>query len=488
MKKIKLKNPLALTLVLVVLILSGIIIFQQVQKDDNYQSSGILHTVNLTENGFSPSEIKINAGDTIKFTTSRSKPFWPASNLHPTHTLYPEFDPKEPIPADKSWSFKFTKEGVWRFHDHLSPFFTGTITVGHVDQKRSADCKNLSNEDQINCWDELMTSVTKTQGIDAGFEKLAQLYDSEPEFAKNCHGFVHKLGEAAYTRFSTKQDFKITTKASYCNFGFYHGFMTTLLAKTGDLKLARQFCDYVDNQLGKQSKDAVFQCFHGIGHGAVGTDDTRLWGNEQAMIQPALKLCNDLFKAQDQLYRCTSGIYNGIANFYLKGDYKLTINKNDPLWVCRDQPKEDQNACFGNMTSVALSLASDDLIKATKYIENITDSDISASTMEYLADDYAGRKVSQGSQESAIPLCLSLQSKFQNPCILGYARGIIEHGKPGQEYVETFKFCGSNKLSAEYKHLCFGETLDYFVNLYSPDKYSDVCKYAKDQYGQECRV
>ena len=47
------------------------------------------HEVTLTENGFSPPEITINKGDTIKFKTSREKTFWPASNLHPTHSIYP---------------------------------------------------------------------------------------------------------------------------------------------------------------------------------------------------------------------------------------------------------------------------------------------------------------------------------------------------------------------------------------------------------------
>lgn len=86
-------------------------------------------TIDLGQYGFSPKEVTIKKGDVIKFTGSRGDYFWPASDLHPTHLLYPEFDPKEPLEASASWSFQFNKVGEWRFHDHLNPLYTGTVTV-----------------------------------------------------------------------------------------------------------------------------------------------------------------------------------------------------------------------------------------------------------------------------------------------------------------------------------------------------------------------
>lgn len=85
--------------------------------------------VTLTEDGFSPSELSIKAGDTVTFVTKNGKRFWPASNLHPSHELYPEFDPLLPVMPEESWSFTFTKVGEWQYHDHLAPYYTGVITV-----------------------------------------------------------------------------------------------------------------------------------------------------------------------------------------------------------------------------------------------------------------------------------------------------------------------------------------------------------------------
>lgn len=83
----------------------------------------------LEEKGFVPSALRIRTGTRVTFTTTTDKFFWPASDLHPSHGIYPAFDPKDPIAATESWEFVFDRVGSWDFHDHLSPYYTGTITV-----------------------------------------------------------------------------------------------------------------------------------------------------------------------------------------------------------------------------------------------------------------------------------------------------------------------------------------------------------------------
>jgi plastocyanin len=137
------KNVLLTTLaVLIVVALGGILLWQQTQTQDMPESKGTTNTpaqmmptgeehfVVLTEDGYMPSEIIIKRGDTITFSTeNKDRPFWPASNVHPTHQIYSEFDPKQPVPSGQTWSFTFDDVGEWRYHDHLAPYFTGIITV-----------------------------------------------------------------------------------------------------------------------------------------------------------------------------------------------------------------------------------------------------------------------------------------------------------------------------------------------------------------------
>ena len=85
--------------------------------------------IKITEDGFSPSEIKIKLGTKVRFVNESKYWHWPASDLHPTHTLYSEFDPKKPFGPGEEWSFTFDKAGDWYFHDHLSPYITGKVSV-----------------------------------------------------------------------------------------------------------------------------------------------------------------------------------------------------------------------------------------------------------------------------------------------------------------------------------------------------------------------
>jgi plastocyanin len=86
-------------------------------------------TIALTETGFEPQDVRIRVGDSVTFVATIGKQFWPASNLHPDHSIYPDFDPKRPLRPDESWTFVFEKAGEWRYHDHLRSYFVGTIYV-----------------------------------------------------------------------------------------------------------------------------------------------------------------------------------------------------------------------------------------------------------------------------------------------------------------------------------------------------------------------
>lgn len=83
----------------------------------------------MTSKGFEPANITVKKGTKVTFVNKDNKSHWPASAPHPTHTIYPQFDPKAGIAAGKSWNFTFDRAGEWKFHDHLLPTFFGSVTV-----------------------------------------------------------------------------------------------------------------------------------------------------------------------------------------------------------------------------------------------------------------------------------------------------------------------------------------------------------------------
>ncbi len=86
-------------------------------------------SIDYTDNGFSPKSITVKVGSTVTWTNSSSGPMWVASNPHPTHTDYPEFDEKSNAANGGTYSFTFTKVGSWGYHNHKDPSKGGTVIV-----------------------------------------------------------------------------------------------------------------------------------------------------------------------------------------------------------------------------------------------------------------------------------------------------------------------------------------------------------------------
>ncbi len=87
------------------------------------------NVVEITDDGFEPSTLTVSSGTTVTFENKSSDDSWPASDVHPTHQLYPGFDSKTSVLAGDSYSFEFTKTGTWGYHNHLEPDEQGTIVV-----------------------------------------------------------------------------------------------------------------------------------------------------------------------------------------------------------------------------------------------------------------------------------------------------------------------------------------------------------------------
>lgn len=87
--------------------------------------------------------VKIKKGDKVTWVNKGNRQVWPASNLHPTHTVYPDsgirkcgtndadriFDACRALKNGESYSFIFEKVGRWKYHDHWSPVITGVVEV-----------------------------------------------------------------------------------------------------------------------------------------------------------------------------------------------------------------------------------------------------------------------------------------------------------------------------------------------------------------------
>ena len=109
--------------------------FPEIEKTDG----AVIRYVN---GSYVPDKVHVSAGSKVTWV-NQDTVFWPASNLHPTHTAYPGsgitkcFDPSpetlfdacEAMERGAEYSFTFYETGEWRFHDHVNSRATGTVIV-----------------------------------------------------------------------------------------------------------------------------------------------------------------------------------------------------------------------------------------------------------------------------------------------------------------------------------------------------------------------
>lgn len=96
-------------------------------------------TITYTDDGFSPDSVTILRGDTVRFVNESSDRMWVGSDIHPTHSLYPEktsgdclgssFDQCRASVNGESWEFTFDKVGEWRYHNHVRASKRGFVIV-----------------------------------------------------------------------------------------------------------------------------------------------------------------------------------------------------------------------------------------------------------------------------------------------------------------------------------------------------------------------
>lgn len=296
--------------------------------------------IKITADGFSPRQVTIEKNSTVIFLNENRVDHWPASDFHPTHSIYPEFDPKKPIIPQSAWELQMNKIGIWKYHDHLYPHRKGVIkVVGESDKQKFAlfdslnkfieqleysilmffsrtkvkdkfinnsntikidDFKKLKAEEQY----EYLEKIIKQFGFQNAWEYIYQ------------HDLAHFLGAKIY-------ESEGLSGLSFCNpsfaFGCYHGFSEAAFASNLDkLDELGKSCQ----QVGHINSGPWASCIHGIGHGVATYFET-------IKLEESLVICDKLLQGANY---CHDGVFMEFALSAPKSLYE--VEKKDPLYPC----------------------------------------------------------------------------------------------------------------------------------------------------------
>ncbi|MEK7659234.1 MAG: hypothetical protein AAB338_01085 [Patescibacteria group bacterium] len=122
--------------VLILSLFAGAVFFFSRDLPKNQQAnfngpkfSSRVYTVFYTSGVFSPTNLQINVGDTVRFLNDSILAIRVVSDPHPAHDDLPGFDSISDIPAQGVFSFTFTKRGIFDYHNEKRIEQKGTIIV-----------------------------------------------------------------------------------------------------------------------------------------------------------------------------------------------------------------------------------------------------------------------------------------------------------------------------------------------------------------------
>lgn len=346
----------------------------------------------MTSWGFSPKKITLTLGQTVIFENNDSAPHWPASDPHPNHKIYHEFDPHRAIPPGESWGLTFNKPGKWFFHDHFNSDFNGLIQVN--DGKTDTVINNLTIKKAFAVlYRRLLagsehgtrTPIAKAQEIfnlcasqspfepclKKQFAALSQKYDFKyvletfrkigdmPKYRFSCHQLAHEISRVFVEKEPLEWHKFLATAPDDCNYGFYHGTIEAYgrLSQTKiDItpEFIRKVCLETFNSSGKNS-----QCVHAFGH--------MLLVSEKGNIRKGLALCARL---KDFYYEdCFHGVFmenltkinlaeEGLADINRPIRERFSLEEVEKL--CTEDPEYPADLCWKEMSHAYLFVSNFD--------------------------------------------------------------------------------------------------------------------------------
>jgi len=453
----KIQNSFAKSLLVSLVMLVSFSFHEALADSSESEDSFVVH---VTDEGFAPQEIMISQGDMVTFENIGQNSHWPASNIHPTHRLYPNSDiqqcgsEKESVMFDscrglapgEAYSFIFTEEGVWKFHDHIYPRFKGTVTVRQGEssvEESETEPKGFFariTESIKNLFGRLLAIIfpardeTRTASVvpdippreyedsieeDATemFHDLDALYSYMRKFGPtkttrhlhelqtqfgDCHQMAHNAGNYAYEIYGAAA-FQLCS--AECHSGCYHGATEAFFREHGTNNLQEDLQVICGSEL---NSFFSHQCIHGIGHGLMAWADYDIF--------EALENCDLL---SDRQASCYTGVYmenivGGLAQD--EGHFTEYLN-DDPHFPCTIVEEKYKAACYHYQTSRMVQLFNGDFAKVAATCAEAPQV-YQVSCFQSMGRDIGGAQ--RGNPELAIAACSNApKGNLREWCLMG---------------------------------------------------------------------
>lgn len=418
------------------------------------------HVIRMTENGFEPKELTVNQGDEVLFINNDDVDRWPASNFHPTHTVYPEFDPLRSIPPGESWTFLFDKPGTWRMHDHLSPHITGTVVI----LEDGAQATTSPAVKPLGLWEKIkafflklfsgsnastvefrklneqekyakLEEISAQEGPEKAWQLVLDTYNTPEGVVGNPHDMAHLVGQLLFKELGFEG---LSTCTPVFAFGCYHGLMEIAFDKDRpeDYEKSLIEAQIGCQTVGTETSPTYWSCIHGMGHGTATFREHDL--------DKSLFDC-DILPENLRTY-CKDGVFMEFSISAPKSFY----TQGNPVYPCNVVAENAKIACARSQTQVMrLRFGMD-----TKTIANACDKSGNKDIIFHCIDalGYFVAQTAQGDAAKIISGCKKIEEeKSAAQCMEAGAGELVFQNAVGWQ-AAVKKICGN--LSENYRVSC----------------------------------
>ncbi len=385
--------------------------------------------VTLDDTGFTPSEIRIAVGTTVRFTNTGDEPRWPASDPHPAHTDHPELDPKAGLPPGESWDFVFDAPGTYRMHDHLAALHRATVIVGEETAPAATQPITLdanpcldSTTDTFNCYERFYTALVLERDIPAALAQIKSEYVTSGYVQSQCHPLMHVIGHAAAKRYPDVGE-AFSHGDGFCWSGYYHGVMETVVSTVPRRDIVSRIDSICASVPGKERYGFdYYNCVHGLGHGVMVMTDNELF--------EALTICDSLTGSWEQS-SCYGGVFMENVMVDNRNHKTKYLKASDPLYPCNAVDGKYKNACWLMQTSYMLKTTGGDFAPLFGLCAQ-ADPGYVDTCLHSLGRDASGTTVSDIARTREICL-MGPDDHAKTQCIVGAVKDFVSYHHSDRE-------------------------------------------------------
>lgn len=419
------------------------------------------YLITIGDKGFFPRDLTIKLGETVTFENIDTIGHWPASDVHPSHEIYPEFDPKRSLVPGEKWSFTFDKPGLWRMHDHEEAIFEGSITVvdptAPVSATPPAATQKPTDPAQpcpptttnFYCYENYYKQLVATKGVPTAMAELRLDYDQISYVRSQCHPITHVIGRAAIQLYPRVSEAYAHGDA-LCWSGYYHGVMEGIIGKIGRKNIVAQIDSICTDVPGKASYSFdYYNCVHGLGHGLMALSNNELF--------ESLDLCDNLTGDWERT-SCYGGAFMENVIVDNKNHYTKYLKPEDPIYPCNAVNVQHKQSCYLMQTSYMLKVSGNDFSKIFPLCRKV-DAGYEATCFQSLGRDASGSTISDPFRTRDICNMGADETEKSN-CLIGAVKDFISYHHSD---VQAKLLC--EMFSGNLKDICLVTTASYYATF-----------------------